>query len=236
MSLSQTIIAKRGYLANITTLPPLIYPFQYNPVRLTDSKQVTWGRRVPISPQSKSSGLSGAAASLTGISSGVEQAARKFSHADLHRFESEGDRTLSFQIIVDGRDRRPGEPQRRRNEDGDILADLAILTSFVYPKIGELGELLGAAVGGSTDRFVEQWFNEPPTALLILGDLTVEGFISSLQINETLFNENLNPVRAEIDITMIEKIDSFSFIASSVKRVGRAFYNSASADIGNITL
>jgi hypothetical protein len=237
MSLSQTVIAKRGYLANITTLPPLIYPFQYNPVRLTDSKQVTWGKRLPIPPAPKKGGLLGAVAAATGISS-PETMARKFSKADLHRFESEGDRTLTFQLVLDGRDQRPGEPKRRRNDGGDILADLAILRSFVYPKIGELSQLVGAALGGgdSSKQFIEQWFNEPPTALLILGDLSVEGFVSSLQINETQFNADLNPVRAEVDITLIEKIDSLSFIAGSVKRIGRAFLNSAYEDIGDIIL
>ncbi len=248
MGPSQAIISKRGYLANILTIPPLIYPFQYNPIRLSDSKQVTWGKKDQVPPQQAGGGGFGAGASVGisggGISGGIEgfgalgasaeTLGRTFSKADFHKFDSEGDRTLSFQLIVDGRDKRPGEPARRRNEAGDILADLAILRSFVYPKLGELLDVLGAAFNSDSESFVKNWFNEPPTALLILGDLTVEGFVTDLRINETLFNADLDPVRAEVDITLIEKVDSFTFASDSVKRLSRTFFHSAIEDIGNV--
>ncbi len=229
MSLKYTKLSQRGYLANVLTIPPLIYPFQYNPKQLTDSKQVTWSKKDVITPAAEGDGLLGA---LTAFESAVEKLGRTFSKADFRKFEAEGERTLSFQLIVDGREQRPGEPARRRNEEGDILADLAILRSFVYPQLGELMDILGAAFSGEPECI--SWFNEPPTALLIMGDLSVEGFVSNLRINETLFNSSLDPVRAEVDITLIEKIDSLSFVLDSVKRLGRTFYHTAYEDIGNV--
>lgn len=244
MTSSHTVQSQRGYLANILTIPPLIYPFQYNPNRLSDSKQVTWGKSDVITPALTSgAGLGAASASLGAAGASfsafgstaeglVAQLGRTFSKADFHKFDAEGDRTLSFELVIDGREQRPGEPARRRNDDGDILADLAILRSFVYPQLGELMDVLGAALGG--DLSCVSWFNEPPTALLIMGDLSVEGFVSNLQITETLFNQDLNPVRAEVQVTLIEKVDSLSFVLDSVKRLGRTFYHTAYEDIGNV--
>ena len=206
-----------------------------------------WGKRTPTQSRAdvQAQGLGGllggtltAAAGVLSASSfgaagqtyknAVEVLGRNFSAADLHEFEAEGDRTLSFKFTIDGREHRPGEPERRRNEEGDILADLSILRSFVYPAIGDLLDVF-SLVGGN-----EPLFQEPPTALLILGSSSMEGFVTNLKITETLFNSELDPVRAEVEITMIEKIDSLTFVIDSVKRMGRTFYNTAYEDIGNV--
>lgn len=250
MTHSHTQISKRGYLANILTIPPLIYPFQYNPTKLTDSKQLKWGKRTPTQARADvlaqgvgglvggtvaaaggvlSAGLSGSFSEAgSAYNTAVEVLGRNFSAAALHHFEEEGDRTVSFKFTIDGREHRPGEPERRRNEGGDILADLAILRSFVYPAIGDLLDVF-SLVGGN-----EPLFQEPPTALLILGSSSMEGFVTSLKITETLFNAELDPVRAEVEVAMIEKIDSLTFIIDSAKRIGRTFYHTAYEDIGNV--
>ena len=218
---SYTVISKRGYLVNTMTDPPLIYEFQYNPTRLTDSKNITWGKREPVGDSPKLSRSN---------TTKFEQMGRAFSNADFHKFDSEGDRTLTFKLTIDGRERRDHEPQNRRNSDGDILADLALLRSFVYPapfKGRKTSDDLQALVEETSTRnygqfMVDSWFNAPPTAMLVMGDLAVEGFISNLVISETLFNQHLDPVRAEVDITLIEKIDSDLFAIESVNRLRRA--------------
>jgi hypothetical protein len=250
MSLRQLVQPKRGYLANILTIPPLIYPFQYNPTQVIDSKQVEWEAKTPISPQRGLEGLLGggaaavAAVKQQGFLKGVAMTAktapevlgRTFSGAELKKLKSEHDRTLNFKFIVDGREHRPGEPERRRNDDGHILADLAILRSFVYPRLADLLDILGAAFGSESNRWLQLWFNQPPTAILVLGSTSVEGFVTELKITETLFNADLDPVRAEVEVTMIEKIDSLSFIIDSVKRLGRTFYHTAYEDIGDVII
>jgi hypothetical protein len=246
MSLSKRIQPKRGYLASILTIPPLIYPFQYNPTQLNDTKTVEWDRRQPSIPARGVEGLvSGVAGAFGGggLFSGLAATAiaspqllgRTFSAADLRKFKSERARTLNFKFTIDGREKRPGEPERRR-EDGTILPDLAILRSFVYPRVGELLDILNSAFGSEGDRWIKIWFNKPPTALLVLGDMSVEGFVTDLKITETMFNADLDPVRAEVEISMIEKIDSLSFIIESVKRLGRTFYHTAYEDIGDVII
>ena len=251
MSVSLLDHPKRGYLANILSIPPLIYPFQYNPTQISDSKSLKY--RVKTPQVEVAAGVTAGAAALTlgaGVVTGgvafsalgstfkqvLENLGRTFSRADLHELESEGDRTLNFKFVIDGREKRPGEPERRRNEDGDILADLAILRSFVYPKLGDLLDLLGAAFGSDRSQWINMWFKGPPTALLVLGSTSIEGFVTELKINETLFNSELAPLRAEVDVTMIEKIDSLSFIIDSFKRIGLTFYHTAYEDIGEVLI
>ena len=249
MSLRQLVQPKRGYLANILTIPPLIYPFQYNPTQVNDSKQVEWEKKTPISSQRGIEGLLGGVTRVVGATKqgffkGVAMTAktapevlgRTFSAAELKQLKTEQDRTLNFKFIVDGREHRPGEPERRRNEEGHILADIAILHSFVYPRLGDLLDILRAAFGSESNRWLQVWFNQPPTAILVLGDTSVEGFVTDLKITETMFNANLDPVRAEVEVTMIEKIDSLSFIINSVKRLGRTFYHTAYEDIGDVII
>jgi hypothetical protein len=245
MSHSQLRTPRRGYLANATTLPPLVYPFQYNPAQLTDSKRVDWAERQPRLSERGAAGLvSGLGGALGAVRSGgpkaaggqigplIEYAGRTFSAAQLKRFQSEGERTVGFQFHIDGRERRAGEPPRRRNPDGDILADLAVLRSFVYPAPAQWADLLSAWASG--ESLAAQLFREPPTALLILGDLSMEGFVSDLRITETQFNEALDPVRADVDITLIEKIDSLSFLVGALKRVGRASIYTSYEDLPRV--
>jgi hypothetical protein len=78
------------------------------------------------------------------------------------------------------------------------------------------------------------FFNEPPSTVLVLGSSSVDCYITELKITETQFNKDLNPIRAEVDITMIEKVNSLSAVIDTVKRVGRTLGNSAYEDIGNV--
>jgi len=232
MAPGQLAQPKRGYLAQILTVPPLIYPFQYNPTQISDSKRLEWDKRSSMAPQRGVSGLGGLTSG--GISGVLDTAGRTFSAADLKSFKAEGDRTINFKFLIDGRERRPGEPARRRTDSGDILGDLAVLRSFVYPEMLDLLDLVSAPFSSDSDRWTKMWFKEPPSAVLVFGGTSIDGYVTELKITETQFNASLDPVRAEIEITMIERINSLSFVIDSVKRVGRTFYNTAYEDIGNV--
>lgn len=230
----------RGFLVNALTIPPLIYPFQYNPAQLSDTRKLTWGVNTPVTQARGGPGLAaGLATSLaefrTGFFSGIKSLkttpavlGRLFSGAELKKLDKEEPRTVTFKFVVDGRELREGEPARRRNEAGDILGDLAIVRSFTYPQLTNWLDIGGATFGertaGAPSPWVAMWFNEPPTLTLVLGDLSIEGFVTDLKITETRFNAVLDPTRAEIEISLIEKIDSISFILDALKRVGRSFY------------
>lgn len=233
MTISQAREPKRGYLANILTIPPLIYPFQYNPTQIVDSKSIKWKKhnRVPPAPSSGSGFFSTLSAIGTGLSELKTDLAQRLSKADLLELESEGGRSLSFSFVVDGRERRPGEPERRR-EGGNIVPDLAIIRSFTYPKIVDVLELLAAI--GSPQGFTSAFFNAPPTMTLIMGGMSMEGFVTQVKITEEAFNADLEPVRAKIEITMTENINSLTFLIDSFKRIGNTAYHTAYEDFGKV--
>lgn len=256
MAHSQLEQPKRGYLANIWTFPPLIYPFQYNPTQIVESKKLEWGTK-HTAPERGIEGLvAGAKADIAKFGEGklagigktlqtsTEVMGRTFSAAELKRFEKEGPRTVTFKFTIDGHELRAGEPERRRNAEGDILADLAVIRSFVYPQIGnwiDAAGALGTALGASTatpgetpTTFMNMWFNEPPTVTLVLGGSSIEGYVEELRITETEFNPELNPTRAEVELTISEKINSVSFVIDSVKRIVRMAIHSDYDDIGNV--
>jgi hypothetical protein len=259
---------KRGYLANILIIPPLIYPFQYNPKEVVDEKKLEWKTKVPLY---KTRGLEGFATgvqadlaafrSTTGapigkgteffkrlgsgygktLGTATEVLGRTFSAGELKQFDKENPRTLSFKFTIDGREHRAGEPERRRNDKGDILADLAMIRSFAYPQFASDLELLGAfgtasptIKGNEEITLANLWFNHPPTMTLVLGDLSCEGFLEEMKITVSQFNEDLNPVHAEVEIKMTEKIDTLSFALDSVKRLGRMAYHSSYTDIPRV--
>ena len=254
---------QRGYIASTLTIPPLIYPFQYNPTEITDTKTLEWVPKYDAQHPS-ARGFEGLATGVTadltafrtGVLSGLGQSlttattvlGRVFSAAEIQRFGKEGPRTVSFKFVIDGRELRAGEPARRRNAEGDIVGDLAVIRSFAYPQLASLLDIAGAlgdtlsggketaaqeAFRGTQDRttWTNLWFNEPPTMTLVLGGASMEGFVTSLRITETLFNSMLNPTRAEVEIELIEKINSVTFILESIKRIGRTFYYTDYEDI-----
>lgn len=223
---------KRGYLAQILTVPPLIYPFQYNPTLITDTRRLNWEER-GLTPKKK--GASGLGSLVGDAKNAWEEMGRMFSGGQLKKFKHDAERTISFKFVIDGRDRRPGEPARRREQDGSILADLAVIRSFTYPELIDLPALAGVMFGGGTKaEWSKVFFNEPPSTVLVFGGSSVDGYITELRITETQFNGDLNPIRAEIDITMVEKVNSLSAVVDTVKRVGRTMGNSAYEDIKNV--
>jgi hypothetical protein len=263
MAHKQLTQPKRGYLANILIVPPLIYPFQYNPREVVDEKKIEWKKKEPLY---KTRGLEGfvsgvradlaafnakprVAPTFANLKSGygktlgtaTEILGRTFSAAELRQFDKEGPRELSFKFSVDGRERRPGEPERRRNDRGDILADLSMIRSFAYPQFASDLELLGALGTAEPDiqgrdpiTLANLWFNHPPTMTLVMGDLSCEGFVEEMKITVNQFNEDLNPVHADVEIKIAEKTDTLSFVLDSVKRLGRMAYHSSYTDFPRV--
>lgn len=84
----------------------------------------------------------------------------------------------------------------RINKRG-ILPEVELLQSFLYP---------APLVGESTPKFAEggivssNQFRPPATAVLCLGPLYLEGVIKSLPIKYTLFDEDLTPIRATVNV------------------------------------
>ncbi|WP_406259084.1 hypothetical protein OIA45_08850 [Streptomyces chartreusis] len=216
---------KRGYLAQLLTIPPLIYPFQYNPAQISDSRRLNWSTdRTPVSRETDGNRLERI---TSAAKHHLETQGLRLSGSTLKSFKADAERTVNFRFVIDGRELRPGEPARRRTDSGSILGDLALIRSFAYPQMVSVLDVPSLV----TDKI---FFHEPPPLLLVFGSTTVDGVVSELRINETQFNADLDPVRAEVEISMTERVDSLSFMIDTAKRIGLTFYDTAYEDIGNV--
>ncbi|MFZ5765290.1 MAG: hypothetical protein ACOY4H_06800 [Thermodesulfobacteriota bacterium] len=193
------------------SLPPLIVPFQFNPVQLTRSRSLTFS--VPNAPAQT------APAGETEESRQRRLAASRTTLREFHQREEFSDllelqrqqqvrvqeESLSFEIRLDATDKL---------NEGDVLTEqfgvmpqIATLELMVYPK-GEslLGQALGALLGSSGGFSFTRGEN-PPMILFIWGRKRVMPVnINSMNITETEFSTDLNPVRATVavNLTVIE--------------------------------
>ena len=133
----------RLQIANIWTIPPLIYPFQYNPTQITDSKKLDWGPKYDDQrpgAAAPSRGLSG----LSGSAPLTEKLGRTFSAAEIKRLPEGGRTQRQLKFTIDGRQLRAGEPSRGATTRADIIGDLAVIRSFVYPQLANWLDMASA--------------------------------------------------------------------------------------------
>jgi hypothetical protein len=104
------------------------------------------------------------------------------------------DRTISFRFSLHGQ-----EPQPTLQTGGveGLAPQLATLRSFMYPRSDALDvhrEVMRAAGGRALAA--------PPTCVFGFGPRILECWVTSLEIEETQFNELLVPTRADVSITL----------------------------------
>jgi hypothetical protein len=176
------------------SLPPLFVVFQFNPIQLTRNRSLTFA--VPTGGQAGDRATS----------------LRKFHerHDDLTELRdlqqvTVGEEAIGFEIRLDA---------TAKLNDGDTIAEefgispqLATLELMVHPK-GEslIGQALGALLG-STGGFSFTRGENPPLVLFIWGRKRVMPVnINSMNITETEYSTDLNPVRATVavNLTVIE--------------------------------
>jgi hypothetical protein len=226
---------ERGYISCFTNLPPLVYFFQYNPAEVTIAKRVNYSADGVAGGGKGALGRAGAMqAAPPGFISGLMSDVGNFlSTAEAKRFSREDDRTLRFKLFINGTEPGPREPGDFR-DSGHILDDLAILESFLYPSPGNILDVAGQLFGSSGPGWDKIWFAQPPVATVSLGGIGFEGFITDMSIHVTQWNADLDPCRAEVEISVLEKPDSLTSLinhakrlyrmtAGSIKQIGTAF-------------
>jgi hypothetical protein len=111
----------RGFIANITVLPPLIVTFQFNPTSVSDNKAVIYADR------------------HRSLCSSPEKV-----------YTGGGSRTITFDLKLDGLEQGTNAVNPTPVDNG-ISTELAKLRSFLYPKVDSwaaLGGLLGGSTSG----------------------------------------------------------------------------------------
>lgn len=161
-----------------------VIPFRFNPESLTRTVQVEAGQTgggVQGAQQQNSSSGAGAAAAPAG-QAGADQTSGTVKQ------------TFSVVIRLDFADRQ--ESLTGFDETEGIAPEIAAIEDLLYP--GEV-ESQAASDGSEPVRVA----SSRPTVLFVWGaNRVLPVRIASLKIDETVFNDLLNPVRAEIEASL----------------------------------
>jgi len=204
---------KTGYLASITNVPPLIFRFQFNPELLTEKKTFKydpanafgkWG----FDQTAAGSGLVGTA---VGLYKDVEEIGSLL--IGVKPLEPvEGDpRTFELEFKLDAS--MPGPLDGDAHYGGSIKPDLAVLRSFMVPT-WKASDLLKMAAD-------KKWvcFTNPPPCTLNYAALSVECVMTDLNIKLVSFQDDGDPLRAEVQCTLKEQSFSTDPIVGTVTRL-----------------
>ncbi|ONI92915.1 hypothetical protein ALI22I_01175 [Saccharothrix sp. ALI-22-I] len=211
-------MARKGYLANLFTVPPLIFKFQFHPEILSEKKGFEYREAPELGKWAFDKSVK--AAGITG-GSALARAA-KVAGAALDDFKHFGSllvatkamdptcgrpRTFALEFALDAR-ARPDDPTTfdaaRR---GRIEPDLAVLRSFMNPTLDIPALLAGQPI-----------WAKPPTCQLKLGDVELECVMNDLNIKITKFKPDLTPERAEVSLTLSEQTRSLSTVIDVLTR------------------
>ena len=215
------------------SLPPLFVVFQFNPVQLTRNRSL--GFSFPGMPAPPAGG---------GGPATPQRTLRQFhgDSANLLDLQKEQlvtvqEQTIGFDIRLDATDKL---------DDGDTITEqfgiapqISTLELMVQPKEESL---LGAAVGallGKPKGFSFTRSANPPMVLFVFGRKRVLPVnINSMNITETEFSADLNPIRASVavSLTVIEG-KSVPYLYSKAMTETMSVLNLANiGDVANVAL
>jgi hypothetical protein len=178
-------IADRGFLRSVELSPEVHVEFQYNPNQLTDKRTVQYA---------------------TVNAPGQLMPQRHYNQG--------GDRTITFTVHVDGLFPGPKTPIAK-DENGGIGPELNKYRAFLYPQTPDW-----QSAGTSFVPLYRQTrqFATPPLCQFGFGargePQVIDCVVTELSVQETLFDQNLAPLRAEIQVTLVE-IVPYGVVASS---------------------
>ncbi|GAA2511397.1 CIS tube protein [Winogradskya humida] len=166
----------RGFLRSVDVEPEILVHFQYNPEKVIDKRSVPY---------------------TTLNAPGMVMPLRQYSAG--------GERTIAFTVIVDGLLKGPADDEIdvAHDENGGIVEELNKYRAFVHPRTDRWRE---AGAGGFAKLYAgqETVFAAPPAALFCFGERVVECVVTDVSIVEKTYNADLDPVRAEVQITCVE--------------------------------
>jgi hypothetical protein len=188
------------------SIPPLIVPFQFNPVQLSRNRSISFGPPNDTASSSFDSEEEWSEREENKRSTGPSLREFHQQHKDLfhirdHQKVTLNEESISFEIRLDATDKL---------DEGDFIAQqfgiapqLAALEMMVYPKEESLlGAALGSLLGGKKGFSFTKGEN-PPLVLFIWGRKRVLPVnITSMNVKETEFSTDLNPLRATVSVSL----------------------------------
>jgi hypothetical protein len=213
-------VRKTGYLANETNIPPLIFRFQYNPDLLTEKKSYKYDQANSFGQWGfdQTSAGAGVLGTALGFVADVKEIGSLLVNTrPLEAIEGEL-RSFELEFKLDAS--APGPLDGDSHYGGSITPDLAVLRSFMTPTYTALDILKMIA-----DKRIG-CFTRPPTCTLNYAGLSVECVMTDLTIKHTAFQDDGEPLRAEVSCTLKEQTFSTDPITGMVTRlwdVGRSY-------------
>lgn len=167
----------RGFLCSVGLDPEIMVRFQFNPTQLSDKRAITY-------------------ASLG--APGLLMPGRQYTQG--------GDRTISFNVRIDGSVEGPAdaESQILKDEDGGIMPELNKYRAFLYPETPRWIEARGSFVPLYDLAANDPLFKSPPSAVFGFGERVIKCIVTDVSITELLFNQQLAPLRADVSVTLVE--------------------------------
>lgn len=218
----------KGYLANVTAIPPLVFKFQFHPEILSEKKSFEYVDDVPIGQwkfaetkaaatdaANKGTSLTafakGSAATASGLVTDFANFGPPLVATNAMRPKTGKARTFALEFAIDAE--KPDEVKAGSTFEpvGAIEPQLAVLRSFMNPGFDVLRDV-PALIGG------KPIWKAPPTCMLKLGDVELTCVMNDLNIKVTKFKTDLSPARAEISLTLTEHTQSLSTVADVLTR------------------
>jgi hypothetical protein len=159
-------------------VPDVVIEFQYNPVQLADKR---------------------AAVYATLNTPGQLLPTRQYTQG--------GDRTISFTVQVDGLYDGPADDQIPISKDaeGSIAPELNKYRALLWPRSRTWPDAGGSFLPLYTATTT---FAAPPECVFGFGDRTIDCVVTEVGITEKLFTPRLTPLRAEVSVTLVERVAS----------------------------
>ena len=179
------------------SLPPLVVVFQFNPLQLSRNRSLSFAVPNPPAPPPGTKAVAVPTRTL-------RQFHGQFSDLlDLQKQQLviAQEQTIGFDIRLDASDKlNEGDAI---TEQFGIAPQISTLELMVYPKDESLlGAALGALLGGPKGFSFTRGSN-PPLILFIFGRKRVLPVnINSMNITETEFSADLNPIRATVGVSL----------------------------------
>jgi hypothetical protein len=208
------------------SIPPLFVVFQFNPVQLTRNRSLTFA--------APSSGQTGGQSSSLRDFHGRYDDLTKLRDDQQVRVQEE---VIGFEIRLDATDKL--DEGDTITEQFGIAPQLATLELMVHPKEESLlGQALGALLGSSGGFSFTKKPN-PPLILFIWGRKRVLPVnINSLNITETVYSTDLNPIRATatVNLTVIEGKSLPYMYTKAMKEAMSVLNLSNITDVANVVI
>ncbi|RZI53872.1 MAG: hypothetical protein EOP16_00560 [Pseudonocardia sp.] len=188
------------------SFPPLLVAFQYNPLQLTRSRDLTFAAPAPPASHPTRHGPHAVAAarqSLRDFHSRDEF--KDLDHLRREQLVSVHEQTIAFDVRLDATDGL--DDSDPLVQQFGVAPQLATMEMMVHPAgEGPLGRAVDTLLGKER-RFIYPRRANPPMVLFVFGRKRVLPVnINSMRITETEFSCELNPIRATVAVklTVIE--------------------------------